>query len=58
MMDNERHKRDFEEVREDCPWRAENGKCKPIKGISIFRECIQEECAPFHFRKFFEGRKY
>jgi len=60
MMDDERHKRDFEEVRELCPWR-DNTECKPLKvrftGLSVeVVPCLQNNCAPYHFKKFFEGR--
>lgn len=62
MMDDERHKREFEEVRENCPWRF-GEKCRPvvfefkISGVSAtLKNCIQKECAPYLFKKYFEGR--
>lgn len=63
MMDDEKHKRDFQEVREFCPWRF-GEKCRPvvfefkIAGVSAtLKNCEQKNCTPYHFRKFFEGRK-
>lgn len=56
-MDHERYKREFEEVREDCPWRYKK-KCKPLYAglCGTYRDCIQKNCPIFHFKKKF-GRK-
>jgi len=68
VMDDERHKRDFEEVRENCPWR-DNTECTAnlamyqstslrYSGLSVeVVPCLQNNCALYHFKKFFEGRK-
>ena len=63
VMDLERHKIEFEEVRENCPWRF-GDKCRPvifsfaiIGASATLKDCIQKECALYHFRKYFEGRK-
>lgn len=56
MMDNERHRRQFEEVREECPWRILK-QCRPTKYSytqTEVRECKQINCPIFHFKKFFE----
>jgi hypothetical protein len=62
IMDSERHRKEFEEVRKMCPWRFEE-KCRPvvfkfgISGVSAtLKDCVQKNCALFHFKKHF-GRK-
>jgi len=68
VMDDQRHEIEFEEVRELCPWRGKNpsekiyDKCEAIIGTRKNDEyrssiCLQQNCAPYHFKKFFEGRK-
>jgi hypothetical protein len=58
VMDDERHRKEFEEVRKLCPWRI-GEKCKPVLYSYTqkeLRDCTQNNCTPYYFKKFFEGK--
>jgi hypothetical protein len=60
-MDDERHKEEFKNVSENCPWRRGpypdngfgGGFCEATENK---KPCLDINCAPFHFRKTFERR--
>ena len=60
MMDDERYRREFEEVKENCPWRWKyKDKCRPTLSrlrVNGLRDCTMKECALFHFYKKLGGR--
>jgi len=64
MMDNERHEREFDEVRKLCPWRSDE-KCRPtefnfkmpgIQSWYILKDCTQKNCPIYYFKTFFERK--
>ena len=58
VMDNERHRKEFEEVRKECPWTVDT-KCKPVLYSYTqkeLRDCTQSTCVCFYFKKFFKGK--
>ena len=58
VMDDEKHRKEFEEVRKLCPWRS-GKKCKPVIGDyqdHQLRNCTQKNCTPYYFKKFFERK--
>ena len=54
VMDDQRHEREFEEIKENCPWRNK-GVINPSCAVDK-KKCNQDNCAPYHFKKYFEGR--
>lgn len=59
-MDDQRHKEEFKNVSENCPWRhglpgshfTSNGYCEATEKR---KPCDEVNCAVFHFKKMFEG---
>lgn len=54
-MDDERHRDEFEEVRKECPWKYRKYNTNQCKALS--KDCTQDNCAIFYFKKFFNRRR-